>query len=172
MSQPLEKLDLPSSEMHERLRRLFEAVDNAKPRNGLSIDQQKFLAASLLASIITADDRIQCEELTNYATLLEDKLQLPDNAVETMADIISYGLNPTELKLAASALRACLSIEQRNAMINMLWGIALSDGELHPNEEKLVYHVADLFGVKGLRVLAEKLSAASDTEAKPRAAVG
>ena len=162
MGLPVETRNDPASEMHARLRQLVAKLDDSKPRAGLLPNQQKFLTASLLASIITADDRIASEELSQYATLLTNKLLLPEYAIETMADIITHGLDKSELDLAADKLRQSVPIENRIALINMLWSVAFSDNELHPNEETQIHQIAEMIGVHGLRALAEKLTVLSE----------
>ena len=140
--------------MHARLRKLVGAALSA-PAGTLSLLEQKFLMAALLASIITADDRIHPAELAHYAELLSDKLQLPEGAIESMADIISHGLSPEELEMVCVATRKYISIEARVELAKQLWGIALSDGELHPKEKVYVHQIAGMIGVRGLRAFSD-----------------
>ena len=161
MSRLNAKPDLPASEMHATLRRLVESTKDVATFAGLSHHHTRFLHAALLASIIMSDQRVHPEELALYARMVTQKLQLPEGALEAMADFIAQGLSDEEIEGTSLVLRHELPMEKRVELVGMLWELAMCDADLHPREEERVQRIADFVGVTGLRTLAEKMNVAA-----------
>lgn len=79
-------------------------------------------------------------------------------------DILSLACSKPQSRhvteILAKALPELLGSEDLINMIGQLWELAIIDLELHAEEERLVYRVADLAGVPRKRV-AEQLARAS-----------
>jgi uncharacterized tellurite resistance protein B-like protein len=141
---------------------LTHILQITKQQNGfakLNSTQRKLLLAAVLASIIPADGRIHATELEHFSTHLKQRYQFNDDALKQAIVFVRQGLAPEELKQASKQLPDMLSIEDRVNLVGMLWDLALCDHELHGNEEKLVYQIADQAGVPRKRVAEEQARA-------------
>jgi uncharacterized tellurite resistance protein B-like protein len=127
----------------------------------LDINQRKFLVAAVLGSIVAADGKIRAVEMQNLKEHLQTKYNLKDEALKLALSNAYTGLSAEHLKKAVGQLSELLSIEDRTALIRMLWDLAICDNELHSKEEILIYNIADNAGVPRKRVTEQQARAQS-----------
>ncbi len=115
--------------------------------------QRKFILGLVLAAIVPVDKRIRNIELERLQVMLKSGIQMGSSvAMESLAMAEGQTDLHNVVETLAKALPDLLGIEDRCNLIANLWELALCDNELHDQEEKMVYKVADLSGVPRKRV--------------------
>lgn len=141
---------------HALMAEIMAKIDEPSGFAKLQPNQRKFLLAAVLGSIVFADGKIRDVEMQHLETHLIKKYRL--NA-ETLRHSISYantGLSAEHLQKASRQLTELLSIDDRISLVGLLWDIAISDNELHGNEESMIYKIADSSGVPRKRVIEQQ----------------
>jgi uncharacterized tellurite resistance protein B-like protein len=127
----------------------------------LTLDQRKFMLGVALAAVVPADLKIKHTEVGHLQKIIKTRLHCPASMSE---DILSLACSKPQSILVtetlAKALPELLGAEDLINMIGHLWELAIIDNDLHAEEEKLVYRVADIAGVPRKRV-AEQLAKAA-----------
>jgi uncharacterized tellurite resistance protein B-like protein len=142
--------------------RLGEIVDATRQPGGfarLTPQQRRLLLAAILASTIPADGKVLNIEIQHFLGHLRQRYQFQLGDQKQAMAFLTEDLCAEELQQAAKQLPELLSIDDRIALIGMLWDIALCDHELHPSEEALIYNVADHAGVARKKVVEEQARA-------------
>ena len=125
----------------------------------LQPNQRKFLLAAVLGSIVPADGQIRAVEMQHLETHLKQKYSFNPEALKLAMSYANTGLAAKQLKKASSQLSELLSIDDRIALIGLLWDIAICDDELHRSEEDMIYKIADSSGVPRKRVVEQQVRA-------------
>jgi uncharacterized tellurite resistance protein B-like protein len=124
----------------------------------LNPNQKKFLFGVVLSSVVPSDRVVKpCEQEALHAHL-KNFLHLHGDAESEAFSLSS--LPPMSLEHVdglARALSELLGVQDRSMLVRHLWELALSDEELHSEEEKLIYRIADVAGVPRKQV-AEQLA--------------
>ncbi|MDE2385687.1 MAG: TerB family tellurite resistance protein [Alphaproteobacteria bacterium] len=126
----------------------------------LNTAQRRQLLAAILAAVIPCDGKVLDVEVEHFLTHIRQRYQFQLGDQKQAMAFLAGGLSEEQLQQAARQLPELLSVEDRVALIGLLWDIALCDHELHPAEEALVYGVADRAGVVRKRVAEEQARAA------------
>jgi uncharacterized tellurite resistance protein B-like protein len=140
----------------------FDALLNIIRKPGgyarLSIAQRKFLYGVLLASVVPADRAVKPEEIAMLRQQLQKFLQISgDSSHDTVAMASLPQMEMREIEVMAEALGELLGVQDRTTFVRHLWELALADGELHVEEEKLIFRISDVSGVPRKQV-AEQLA--------------
>lgn len=143
------------------IKRIFAKTEHeARPETDPHVAATALLVEAALADGIYAD----CEE-----DIILDTLKV---AFEMDAEKARNVLNQAE-ELAETAVdhhrftkvvKTCLSEQERVALIEQLWSVALADGEKSPFEDAFVRRIAPLLGIDDR----ERVFARSRAEAKAR----
>jgi uncharacterized tellurite resistance protein B-like protein len=142
---------------------ITQIVEKIATPNGfvkLSPPQRKFLLAAILGSIVPADGKVRNVELEQLESHLKQKYKMTSESLKQALSFASTGLHDDHLQQATRHLPDLLSIVDRTNLVGMLWDIALSDHELHGNEESMIYKIADTAGVLRKRVIEQQALAA------------
>jgi uncharacterized tellurite resistance protein B-like protein len=126
----------------------------------LSPPQRKFLLAAILGSIVPADGKVKPVEMELLEKHLTSKYGMNSTSLKSALSFASTANHGDKLNDAARYLPDLLSIEDRTNLVGLLWDIALCDHELHTNEDKLIYKIADQAGVPRKRVVEQQALAA------------
>jgi uncharacterized tellurite resistance protein B-like protein len=130
----------------------------------LTIDQRRFMLAALIGSMVPADGKIRPVELEKLRDILMGKFIPGGKPLDQALDMARSGLGDiAQFTTAASRLQELFSIEDRCNLVGFLWDVALSDRELHTNEEKLIYEIADQAGVPRKKVIEQQARASART---------
>ena len=130
----------------------------------LSIDERKFAIAMLISSVIPADKRVLDVEIACLNKILQSKYHVNTNTLREVDELTIHGnFNTTNIENYASKIPELLSIEDRCILVGQLWDVALSDHDLDPAEERLVFRIADATGVPRKRVIQQQARAAAQT---------
>ncbi|NMD07375.1 MAG: hypothetical protein GYA66_05295 [Phyllobacteriaceae bacterium] len=129
----------------------------------LTTEQRKFVLAVVMGSMVPADGKIRPCELEKLEILLQGRMQTRGETLRQALTLAKTKLQSDgAIALAATRLADLLGIEDRCALIGMLWDIALCDYELHAHEENLIYTIADKAGVPRKRVAEQQARSAAN----------
>ena len=146
--------------------RLQDIVALLKEPSGFSRlvpEQRKFILAVVIASVVPVDGKIKPCELEKLQALLKSRAQTHGKTLDSVVLLAQSGLGENAaIGLAASRLADLLGIEDRCALIGMLWDVALCDYELHAKEEQLIYDIADKAGVPRKKVAEQQAKSAAN----------
>jgi uncharacterized tellurite resistance protein B-like protein len=127
----------------------------------LTLDQRKFMLGVALAAVVPADLKIKHTEVGHLQKIIKTRLHCPASMSEDILSLACSKPQPAHVtETLARALPELLGSEDLANMIGQLWELAIIDHDLHAEEERLVYRVADIAGVPRKRV-AEQLARAS-----------
>lgn len=127
----------------------------ADPKQALT---PRVAVATLMVRVMQADGRELPEEREAIETLLAQSYGLDQAGVR---GLLSEGTHLSEegpdLYAPTALLRQNLAMEDRIALVGLLFEIAYADGELHADEDNLLKSIADRMGVDQRdRVLARR----------------
>jgi uncharacterized tellurite resistance protein B-like protein len=145
-------------------RALFDIVETMSLPNGfskLNPKQRSLLLAAVLSSVVPADGLVRAVEMEHLEKHLSAKFQFAKQNLSEALSLARQSTSQSGVEVMAKYLPELLSIDDRIQLIGMLWDIALCDQDLHQNEEKLIYRVADAAGVMRKRVAEQQAIAAS-----------
>lgn len=126
-------------------------------------EQRKFVLAVVVASIVPADGKIKPCELEKLQALLRSRMHTSGKTLDHALLLARAGLRGNAaISLSATRLADLLGIEDRCALIGMLWDIALCDYELHAKEEQLIYDIADKAGIPRKKVAEQQARSAAN----------
>ena len=143
------------------LQDIFNTIKQPAGYSRLTTVQRRQLVAAILASVIPSDGKVRDVEIKHFVSHLQQKYQFAVHDQKVALGFMRNGLTPEQLKLAAKLLQELLSADDRTKLIGLMWDVAMSDQELHSEEERLIYLVADLAGVARKRADEEQSRAAS-----------
>ena len=122
--------------------------------------QRRKLVAAILASVIPCDGKVRDVEIKHFIDHLQHQYQFSKDEQKIALCFLRNGLTLEQLAIAAKQLQELLSADDRAKLVGLMWDVAMSDQELHPHEERLIYSVADIAGVASKRVIEEQSRAA------------
>ncbi|WP_286263290.1 TerB family tellurite resistance protein [Thalassotalea atypica] len=135
---------------------LNEASENAQPAHSLETS-----CAVLLCEVMKADGLMADEEQQHMATVLMREFTLtPIEVDDVIEQAIYLSENATDFYQFTSTLNQHYSTEQRVKMIELLWQLAYSDGELSSIEEHIIRKIADLLHLRQSEFIQTKLTSA------------
>lgn len=143
-----------------QLGKIIDATRRPGGFSTLSPVQRRLLVAAILATVIPSDGKILEIEIQHFLSHLRQRYRFHIADQKQAMDFLNEGLSAEQLQQAAKQLQELLSIEDRMALIGMLWDIALCDHHLHPAEEALIHSVARHAGVARKKVIEEQARAA------------
>ena len=111
-------------------------------------EQIRLAAASLLVEAARLDGRIDDVERETVVRLLQQKFSVPGSeAQRLLAAAEGEAEESTQLYEFTRVVKDHFDHDQRVGLIEMLWEVAYSDGELHSYEASLLRRVAGLIYV-------------------------
>ena len=125
------------------LDRLFGPAPSRLP----APDEQVALAA-LLVRVARADGYASAEELAHIDRILATRYALATDAALALRREAETAetLAPDTVRFTR-ALKAAVPLENRAALVQALWAVALADGERDAEEDKLLRLVSNLLGL-------------------------
>jgi uncharacterized tellurite resistance protein B-like protein len=148
-------LPVPILGLLEKLSRPARDVRQLKP------EERRLAIAVLLASLVPADRRVREVEIERLQVLASQHYKVTGLSlthIEVLAKEKSF--SEVELRAIAAHVPEILNIEDRCALVGLLWEIALCDRELHALEEQAIYTIADRLEVPRKRTIEQQARAA------------
>ncbi|WP_172121527.1 TerB family tellurite resistance protein [Devosia sp. 919] len=104
-------------------------------------------AAALLVHLASVDGQMKPEEQQAIKTALMSHYQLDEAAVDKLVrQGAMRDAEAVDFYRFTSALTA-LELEDRIAIIRMMWEVVFADGKNHELEDNMVWRIAELIGV-------------------------
>jgi uncharacterized tellurite resistance protein B-like protein len=133
--------------MLERLKRLIDGLADGGIGEAAGEDERAAVAA-LLVHAATVDGKLDPSEerlladlvRNHYGLELEDAAALVRTALENDPEVV-------EIYRFTRVIQSGLEPEARQAIIRLMWRIAVADGEIHEYEANLIWRTAELIGV-------------------------
>jgi uncharacterized tellurite resistance protein B-like protein len=114
----------------------------------LSDSDARLAIAALLVRVARSDGEYAKVEINNIDRVLAARFHLDDTSAETLrqeGEALEI-LAPDTVRFTR-AIKECVPYEERLAVIEALWAIALADGERDAEEDSLIRLVSSLLGV-------------------------
>lgn len=154
--------------MLKRLKRLIDSFGEEQDER-LDFADYKLAAAALLVHATLIDGTTDMDEQTKLRELLSHRYDLgADEVLELIRLAEREEKDAVDLYGFTRRIGRQLAPEQRLEIVEMLWEIAFSDGELHEFEDNLVWRVAELLHVPSR----DRIALKQKVEARSRAAAG
>jgi uncharacterized tellurite resistance protein B-like protein len=135
--------------MLNKLRKFFKKLDEPDAANiHLDASEQQLAQAALMFHVIAADGIIQDEEKTKFREVFETNFGLSSGESDQLfEDAKSADREATDLYSFTSVLKHRLDEAQRLELIENLWEMVFSDGEIHELEDNVVWRIAELLAI-------------------------
>ena len=102
----------------------------------------------LLTLVAKADERVAAEEARAIADFFKHELHFSEPELETVRRLMKETLrvNPSPEQVAAEFARVS-RIEERLALLRLLWMVAAADGHIDPSEERTIARISAALGI-------------------------
>lgn len=152
--------------MLERLNRFISELIGADAPPRFEADDRRLAVAALLAHVIGVDGFVSAEERARLETVLAEHFALSPEDARALADAGAAAERESiDLYRFTSVVKRGTPLEERLAVVAMLWEMVYADGAVHEFEDNVVWRIADLIGVETRdRVLIRQEVAAARTE--------
>ena len=135
--------------MLNKLRKFFNKLDEPDAANiHLDASEQQLARAALMFHVIAADGIVLEAEKNKLLQVLETDFGLSSSdAAQLFEDAKSADREATDLYSFTSVLKHRLDEAQRLELIENLWEMVFSDGEIHELEDNVVWRIAELLAI-------------------------
>ena len=133
--------------MIDRIKHMLFA-GGAKGKAQRKETELELAAAALLVEAAVLDGAFDDSERETIERLLKDRFELNDKEVtDLITEAEAAVADANELYTLTRTVKDEMAIEERTAIIEMLWEVAYADGELHDYESNLVRRLSGLLYV-------------------------
>jgi len=133
--------------MFNQLKELFQLGVGDPDRGGDTVDL-KLAVAALLVEAAVMDETFDDAERAAISRVLQARFALADTEAQELIAAAEERMSQTEqYHPFAQRVNEELDISGRAQIIEMMWTVALADGELDPHEDMLLRQVAGLLHV-------------------------
>lgn len=146
--------------MLQAIRKFFEthiATDTSGPDPQHAEHAYQLATAALLVEMSRADYDVKQEELLTVTAAIQKAFSLTSAETDELMRLAELeAQNATSLYQFTSLINAHFAQEQKQHVVELLWQVAFSDGELDKYEEYLVRKIADLIHVSHAQFIQAK----------------
>lgn len=132
---------------------------------GTEVNQQEntlsleIACSVLLCEVMIADGQLDNAEQKKLHEIIASQFHLSHDEVgEIVKHALSLCENATDFYQFTSKINESYSLEQRIKMLELLWQVAYSDGELASIEEHIIRKIADLLHLRHSEYIQTKLN--------------
>ncbi len=116
--------------------------------SGRPIEEYQLAAAALLVEAAQMDDDFDEQERATILALLTSHFGLDDAEAQDLLSAAEAAVaRSNQLYAFTRAVKDAFDSEERRKMVEMLWEVAYSDGEVHDYEASLIRRVTGLLHV-------------------------
>jgi len=134
--------------MLEAIRNFIHDLTGEPKQRGFQEDDYRLAAVALLIHVANADGANDVLEQKKLQSIITERFGLTDGA---RAELIRQGeegdREAVDFYQFTSVLKRTLDEEGRLKIIELMWDMALADGQIHEFEENTIWRVAELLGV-------------------------
>ena len=132
---------------------------NQKVSDSSEIYQRELAYASLLVEVIKSDDKFDDRERAKLFDVLSEKLEIRDDELQNFAELAKQKSDEsTSLYEFTREINDKYEYDEKVKLIEDLWRIAYSDGQLDKYEDYVIRKIADLIYVTHSDFIKSKLS--------------
>lgn len=140
---------------------MLDALKNLLGGKG-GLPDESTVSIGLLVEVIRMDDDFDAAEQTAVAQIISRRFDVSEtDARKTVDEALEAGRTTYDDNQLLKAVKDGYSTEQKTALIEMLWEIALADGELHRFENHAILAIANQLGMGQAQLDATKATAKS-----------
>ena len=134
--------------MLERLKNLFQPDHGQPPPGKHAFDELQLAAAALMVEAATMDAEFRDDERTRIVQLVQDRFEL---SAEEADDLVEEAEKKAAESVAwqgfTQAIKDGFDHDERIQLIEMLWEVVYTDGQLHDYEASLLRRITGLLYV-------------------------
>ena len=132
---------------------------NQEVSDSSEIYQRELAYASLLVEVIKSDDKFDDRERVKLFDVLSKKLKIRDDELQNFAELAKQKSDEsTSLYEFTREINDKYEYDEKVKLIEDLWRIAYSDGQLDKYEDYVIRKIADLIYVTHSDFIKSKLS--------------
>ena len=132
---------------------------NQEVSDSSEIYQRELAYASLLVEVIKSDDKFDDRERAKLLDVLSKKLKIRDDELQNFAELAKQKSDEsTSLYEFTREINDKYEYDEKVKLIEDLWRIAYSDGQLDKYEDYVIRKIADLIYVTHSDFIKSKLS--------------
>ena len=137
--------------MLEDIKRFFsDLVDDDKESLPFGDNDYRLAAAALLVHVATLDGILSDPERERLVNLVKARFELDaDKADELVSAAQAADREAVDFYRFTSVLMRSLDEAGRQRIVEMMWEMALSDGDVSEFEDNVIWRIADLLAVSG-----------------------
>ena len=140
---------------------------NQEVSDSSEIYQRELAYASLLVEVIKSDDKFDDRERAKLFEVLSEKLEIRDDELQNFAELAKQKSDEsTSLYEFTREINDKYEYDEKVKLIEDLWRIAYSDGQLDKYEDYVIRKIADLIYVTHSDFIKSKLSVKNQPTSK------
>ena len=137
-----------------------ERLQTADDDGRITVDALPLACAALMFEVVRADASIEDSERERLRALLRSEFELEAEDLDALEALAEQEVEEAvDLYQFTSLVAEHTGVEERIALIEQLWHVALADGELDALEEHTIRRIAGLLHVRHSDMIAAKLRA-------------
>lgn len=145
--------------MIKQLKALFDsALDGESAGEEISeTEQLQVASAILLLEVARTDHEITDDELANIRRAIQSKFELSTEATAALMDDATSQIDDViDFHQFTSSLNERFELRQKCQLIEYMWLVALSDGQLDAYEDHFIRKIADLLYLRPTELLSAR----------------
>jgi uncharacterized tellurite resistance protein B-like protein len=132
--------------MLDTIKSFFSAtMEPASPEEEVAAPDVRLAACALLIEIAHADDEFTEDESQHLLSAVRRQYGLDAEEAEQLLELAEKGrVNAVDLWQFTKLIKQSYSLGQKMVLVEVMWGLVYSDGELSSHEESLMRRVCHL----------------------------
>ncbi|MCP4072544.1 MAG: TerB family tellurite resistance protein [Hyphomicrobiales bacterium] len=127
---------------------LIKSDDSDTAEKKFDASDQQLAQAALMFHVIAADGRIHDEEKSKLRQVLQTRYGLSQSESNQLFEEAKRAdREAIDLYTFTSILKRQLNEEERLELVENLWEMVFSDGEIHELEDNVVWRIAELLAI-------------------------
>ena len=142
---------------------------NESASEGVTEKELHIATCAVLLEVAHADDEFSGEEEKRIVDLMEKNFNLSPDIVNEIKEISSLKREESiDLWQFAKIIRDNYSVDEKEKIIEMIWGVIYADGHLDQYEDHLAHKLATLLGLNHRQLIDAKVKVVRQTESRDK----